>query len=80
MVPGSPLPRSQEPGTGFYPEPNESILVLFSHLRLDLPSGTSLQVCKLKLCPYFSCLYMTRQLIFLDFVTIIIFYEENKLW
>jgi hypothetical protein len=51
MEPEGLLPRSQEPSTGPYPEPDESspyhphpvflrsILILFSHLHLGLPSA-----------------------------------------
>jgi hypothetical protein len=43
MEPESLLPCSQGPSTGPYPEPDQiplrSILILFSHLRLGLPSG-----------------------------------------
>jgi hypothetical protein len=33
------LPSSQEPSTGPYPDPDRSILVLPTHLRLVLPNG-----------------------------------------
>jgi hypothetical protein len=50
MEPEGSLSRSQEPSTGPYPEPDRSspyhpilslrsILILFTHLRLGLPSG-----------------------------------------
>jgi hypothetical protein len=47
MEPKSSLPCPQEPSIGPYPEPNQSspyypslsLLRLFSHLRLGLPSG-----------------------------------------
>jgi hypothetical protein len=51
MEPEGSLPRSQEPSTGPYPEPDRSnpyqpilslvrsILILSTHLRLGLPSG-----------------------------------------
>jgi hypothetical protein len=50
MEPGGSLPHSQEAATCPYPEPAQSspcphptswrfILILFSHLRLGLPSG-----------------------------------------
>jgi hypothetical protein len=32
------LPCSQEPSTGPYPEPDQLVLILSSHLRLGLPS------------------------------------------
>jgi hypothetical protein len=49
MEPESSLPCSQEPSTGPYPEPDQSILILNSHLRLGLPSG--LFVCLMcKMC------------------------------
>jgi hypothetical protein len=48
MEPEDPLPYSREPATGPYPQPDKSsphpvslrsTLILYSHLRLDLPSG-----------------------------------------
>jgi hypothetical protein len=48
MEPVGSLPRSQEPSTGPYPEPDQSnlyhhtlrsILILSAHLRLGLPNG-----------------------------------------
>ena len=39
MEPESSLPDSQVPATCLYPEPARSILILFFHLRLGLPSG-----------------------------------------
>jgi hypothetical protein len=39
MEPEGSIPCSQEPTTGRYPEPDQSILILPTHLRLGLPSG-----------------------------------------
>jgi hypothetical protein len=38
MEPEGSLPRSQDPATGPYPEPDESILILCTDLSLGVPS------------------------------------------
>ena len=65
MEPEGSLAHSQQPATCPYPEPDRSntcspptflrsILILSSHLRLDLPSGVSLQLHTLHLNRSFS--------------------------
>jgi hypothetical protein len=64
MEPEGSLSRSQEPVTGPYTEPDEStfhpiylrsIPILYSHLRLGLPNGLSVQIIALGLEPIIFC-------------------------
>jgi hypothetical protein len=95
MEPEGLLPCSQEPDTGNCPDPEGSsphskpillrlILVLSSHLRVDLPSGLVPSDFPTRILYEFLISPMRMRAIFLhhllDLITLIIFGEKYKLW
>jgi hypothetical protein len=94
MEPEGPLPCSQEPSTGPYPEPDQfspyhpilslrSILILFTHLWLGLPSGLfpsgfPTNILYAFLFDPFHATFPTNFI--LDLIIPIILGEEYKLW
>jgi hypothetical protein len=94
MEPEGSLPCSQEPSTGPYPEPDQtipshlislrSILVLSTHLRLGLPNGlfpSDFPTNNLYLLLFSSIsATCTAHLILLDLIILFILGEEYNLW
>jgi hypothetical protein len=84
MEPEGSLPSSQEPTTGFFPEPDESsecyplisVLVLSFHLRLWLPSGLFLCDCPTRTLYTF----LFSPCVPHDLSILITFCEGKKLW
>ena len=83
MEPGGSMSHSQGLSNNSYPEPNQPILILSSHLRLDLPKSlfpVGLPVKMLKaLLPSSILVTGPANLNLLDLIILIILGEQYKL-